>query len=93
MFSTQALTLTAAGTPLVRAALDELRARGAERVVAVAPLAGLCAWVVEHKLWEKLDATAADHDPEQARCRTTPTLTLSQTLSLALTLTLTLAVP
>ena len=61
-----ALTLAAAGTPLVTAALDELRARGAERVVAVAPLAGLCAWVVEHKLWEKLDATAPDHDPEQA---------------------------
>ena len=61
-----ALTLTAAGTPLVRAAIDELKARGAERVVAVAPLAGLCAWVVEHKLWEKLDASAPDHDPEQA---------------------------
>lgn len=61
-----ALTLSAAGTPLVRAAIDELKARGAERVVAVAPLAGLCAWVVEHKLWEKLDASAPDHDPEQA---------------------------
>ena len=61
-----ALTLSAAGTPLVRAAIDELKARGAERVVAVAPLAGLCAWVVEHKLWEKLDASAPDHNPEQA---------------------------
>ena len=61
-----ALTLSAVGTPLVRAALDELKARGAERVVAVAPLAGLCAWVVEHKLWEKLDAIAPDHSPEQA---------------------------
>ena len=61
-----ALTLSAVGAPLVRVALDELKARGAERVVAVAPLSGLCAWVVEHRLWEKLDATAPDHDPDQA---------------------------
>lgn len=61
-----ALTLAAVGPPLVRAALKELKVRGAERVVAVAPLAGLCAWVSQHKLWEKLDASAPDHDPEQA---------------------------
>lgn len=60
-----ALTVSDVGVPLVARALEELKHRGAERVVAVSPLSGLCAWVVEHELWNKLDTAAADFEPDQ----------------------------
>ena len=58
-----ALALADIGPPLIRAARAELTTRGAERVVAVAPLPGLCRWVVDNSAWtaaEAEDAKPAD---------------------------------
>lgn len=60
-----ALSLSSVGKPLIRAARNELKLRGCERVVAVAPLTGLCAWVRAERAWEGLDAAAPDYDAEQ----------------------------
>jgi len=60
-----ALSYSNVGPPLVSAAVDELRTRGAQRVLAVAPLTGLCGWVVEHELWKSLDTDRPDYDEEQ----------------------------
>lgn len=60
-----ALCISNAGLPLVNAARDELMDRGADRVLAVAPLTGLCAWVVENEMWTKLDRQRDDFDEEQ----------------------------
>ena len=60
-----ALTLSDAGLPLISAARKELLARGADRVVAVAPLPGLCAWVVDNAAWEHLDDQAPGYNAEQ----------------------------
>jgi len=60
-----ALCLSSVGMPLVGAAQKQLKARGAERVLAVAPLPGLCAWVVEHEKWNHLDRGAAGYTDDQ----------------------------
>ena len=60
-----ALSLSSVGVPLVRAAKNELKARGCERIVAVAPLTGLCEWVVAGQKWSTLDAAAPDYDADQ----------------------------
>ena len=52
-----ALTLSAIGPPLIGAAKTSLLLRGASRVMAVAPLSGLCQWVVENRGWEELETT------------------------------------
>ena len=56
-----ALSLSTIGKPLIHAACDELRRRGAVRVMAVAPLPGLCSWIVTEEAWKRpeLDADAA----------------------------------
>ena len=60
-----ALSLSSIGVPLVRAARNELKVRGCERVMAVAPLSGLCEWVASTSAWERLDRAAADFAEEQ----------------------------
>jgi len=50
-----ALSLSSVGKPLVRAARHELVLRGAKTVVGVAPLPGLCKWIVAESAWERLD--------------------------------------
>ena len=60
-----ALSLSSVGVPLIRAARNELKLRGCDRVVAVAPLTGLCEWVASEAAWERLDASAPDYHPDQ----------------------------
>ena len=60
-----ALSLSVVGTPLIRAARNELKLHGCERVMAVAPLTGLCAWVRAEQSWEKLDSSAEGYHPDQ----------------------------
>ena len=50
-----ALSLTSVGEPLIRAATAQLKQRGAERVLAIAPLPGLCEWVVKTEGWKTLE--------------------------------------
>ena len=56
-----ALSLASVGPPLIQAAREELQQRGVERVVAVAPLPGLCDWIVACTAWEN-----ANFDADQA---------------------------
>lgn len=60
-----ALSLSVVGVPLIRAARNELKLRGCDRVVGVAPLTGLCEWVRAEEAWTKLDSTAATFDADQ----------------------------
>ena len=60
-----ALSLSSVGRPLIRAASNELKLRGAGRIMAVAPLPGLCDWVAREAAWERLDTSADDYSPEQ----------------------------
>ncbi len=60
-----ALALASVGEPLIQAATRQLAAHGAERVLAVAPLPGLCAWVVEQQAWNKLDSTTPGFSDDQ----------------------------
>jgi len=46
-----ALSLSTVGPPLIEAARSRLEARGVARVVAVAPLPGLCEWIVAKQAW------------------------------------------
>lgn len=62
---TRADAVATAGPPLVHAARAELQRRGAERVIAVAPLAGLCGWIVDGERWLHLDRSADGFDEEQ----------------------------
>jgi hypothetical protein len=48
-----ALTLSCVGEPLIAAARKELEAREVERIIAVAPLTGLCQWCVDEQVWDK----------------------------------------
>jgi len=48
-----ALSLGDVGAPLIAAAREELEARQVERLIAVAPLSGLCQWCVAETVWEK----------------------------------------
>ena len=50
-----ALSLSSVGIPLVRATRNELKLRGAQNIVAVAPLHGLCKHIVDTKGWERLE--------------------------------------
>ena len=60
-----ALSLSSVGAPLISAAQEELRQRGAERLMAVAPLPGLCQWVVAQEAWTRIDRSAPGFDDEQ----------------------------
>ena len=60
-----ALCLTTVGAPLIGAAREALELRGAQRILAVAPLTGLCGWVVENKLWQKIDRESATFHEDQ----------------------------
>lgn len=50
------LPLSEAGSPLVLAAVNELRARGATEVRGWARLPGLCAWLKDTEAWQLVDA-------------------------------------
>ena len=56
-----ALSLSSVGPPLIKLAREELKQRGVERVVAVAPLPGLCEWIVASAAWAN-----ANFDADQA---------------------------
>ena len=43
----------------------QLKLRGAQRVVALAPLHGLCGWIVSEAAWERVDSSMPGFDPEQ----------------------------
>ena len=60
-----ALCMSSIGAPLIQAAREELKLRGAERVVAVAPLPGLCKWIASEAAWDRLDSGAPDFAPDQ----------------------------
>lgn len=60
-----ALSLTSVGEPLIRAATAQLKQRGAERVLAIAPLPGLCEWVVKTEGWKTLDRSAQGFAADQ----------------------------
>ena len=60
-----ALSLTSVGEPLIRAATAQLKQRGAERVLAIAPLPGLCEWVVKTEGWKTLDRSAPGFTADQ----------------------------
>ena len=67
-----ALPLAAVGSPLIDAARQELTTRGAERVLAVAPLPGLCAWVVSESCWSRPDFDAEAAGAIEAVARGVP---------------------
>ena len=50
-----ALSMSSVGSPLIHAARNELAARGAKSLMALAPLHGLCEWIVTEKAWERLE--------------------------------------
>jgi len=57
------LSLSSVGKPLIRIARDELKLRGCEQITAVAPLPGLCDWVVAGERWQDISCDAPDFDP------------------------------
>ena len=61
-----ALPLALAGQPLIDAVRAELHNRGVERVMAIAPLPGLCQWIVNDAGWERLrDSMTSGFHEEQ----------------------------
>ena len=62
-----ALSLACAGAPLIAAAREGLQQRSVDRVIAVAPIAGLCSWIVDEKAWEKV---AVGLEPTQPQALT-----------------------
>lgn len=52
--------------PLIRAAVGDLRVGGCETITAIAPLPGLCGWIVRGRRWETLDPTAPEYSDEQS---------------------------
>jgi hypothetical protein len=57
-----ALPLAHAGLPLIAAARAELHQRGAERVMAVAALPGLCRQIVDEAAWLQLRSRMGEGD-------------------------------
>lgn len=51
--------------PLIRAAVDDLRVGGCEAVHALAPLPGLCSWIVQGQRWESLDPARPGYAEDQ----------------------------
>jgi len=60
-----AIPLVTAGLPLVEMARLHLGLHGAQRIMAIAAMPGLCKWVVKAAAWERIDSAANGFNHEQ----------------------------